>query len=61
MLSRLGKAALVAGSTLTIFAGAGASIVTYPAFFAYYYAAASGLSLIVAGLVSIASSIDWSN
>lgn len=57
----LGKTALIAGSTLTLFAIAGASTVTYPSYFVYYYTAASGLSLIAAGLVSLISSINWEN
>jgi uncharacterized membrane protein HdeD (DUF308 family) len=51
--TRFAKTALFVGSAAVLFAVGGAGTVTYPAYTAYYYAAATGLSLIVAGLISL--------
>ena len=47
------KMTLIAGSGLVFFAIAGASVITYPTYAAYYYSAATGLTLILAGLISL--------
>jgi hypothetical protein len=51
-MKALAKTALAVGSALTFFAVAGASTLTFPTYFVYYYSAATGLSLILAGLIS---------
>jgi hypothetical protein len=49
----LGKAALLLGTALVLFSVAGASTLNYPAYFAYYYASATGLSIVVGGLLAL--------
>ena len=52
-MKALAKTALAVGSALTFFSVAGASSLTFgPTYFVYYYLAATGLSLIVTGLIS---------
>jgi hypothetical protein len=51
-MKKLSKIILILGSGLVLFSIAGASVATYPSYSVYYYSAASGLSLIVAALVS---------
>jgi len=51
----IGNATLVLGAALLFFSVAGASVVTYPIYAAFYYAAALGLSLITAGLLTLAN------
>ena len=49
----VGKFALWLGSTLALLSVAAASIVTYQTYAPEYYAAAMGLSLVIAGLLTI--------
>jgi hypothetical protein len=50
---QIGKSLLWLGATMTLLAVAGSGTTIYPTFFAEYYSAAIGLSLIVAGLLAM--------
>jgi hypothetical protein len=56
--SVLGRAAIVAGVSLVMFAVAGASALTYPEYTAYYASGGAGIVVIVAGLVAGAVQFD---
>jgi len=47
----IGKAAIVVGTALIMYAVGGASIVTYPQYATYYYSAGAGIVAIIAGLI----------
>jgi uncharacterized membrane protein HdeD (DUF308 family) len=47
----IGKAAIVIGAALIMYAVAGASVVTYPEYATYYYSAGAGITMIIAGLL----------
>ena len=47
----IGKAAIVIGVALIMYAVAGASVVTYPEYATYYYSAGAGIVTILAGLL----------
>lgn len=49
--STLGKVAIVVGTALIMYAVAGASVVTYPQYAAYYYSAGAGITTIITGLI----------
>jgi hypothetical protein len=50
----LSKGLLTAGSALVLFSVAGAAVKTYPTYALYYFAAATGLTLVIAGLIALA-------
>jgi hypothetical protein len=52
-LGKIGKIVLWTGTTLVLLAIVGAGTATYPSYTLFYYAAGTGLSLIVAGLLII--------
>ena len=54
----IGEAALFAGSATVLFAVAGASSTALPGYSTFYYAAASGLSLIVGALIVLAGELS---
>jgi hypothetical protein len=56
--STLGKAAIVVGAALLMYAVAGASAVTYPQYSVYYAAGAAGIVALVLGFALGAIRLD---